>query len=1377
MSSIKLTLFLIIGIQALNLTSFNINFFQERKKLYYVNAMNNENGDIYFEFWGEEDSMRYYIGKNVSTEENLKINGDEMYSIDANTNWNYHESIIVEYNDSINILSINSKNFDYINIDGETVVSQLTTSLVGAHSGDPSYRNGLIKLKNGYYLSSIVLHGFLSHQIYFTIFDLSTNNNINGFIKIKQKSKTIGYMNSTNCFQTESTYIQCSFSNAIPSNNWHVGIYDLNLEEQNTIEFGYLLDYSFTKIFHIKGEIGGYIFFDDRDNNIPKLFLKKLNDYHNDLIDIISTNNYIVLNNNGEYVLDYGLFASDTIKIDDLSFVVVFTIKNTFDLLLCLCDFNINYTGIRIRYYRLSLSSIDIKISVNIRAFNFKGNLGLIFYDSNSKYPGYMIFNHPKITSENKIDNQTITINILVDSSFTTFSFEDHLELINNIYTGKIKIKIINYSPLSSSGVIIKTNTSEISIGDIINFEESIFFEPSNTGAIPGEYYLEFFPFVEEYNSTTELYGNYNDSDFEKIVLLSKEKFILKFIVECYEKCETCNKLGTNINYHCVKCINSFPYSINNGEVCDINCNNFIFVNEYHIITCIEICDDNHFIYKRNEDEKYCLVSCEYNNSVLYQDGTYNICYNDCSEATNGNIFLYFNKCISQCPENYIPDINNICIYKEFGGTEENSIQESLDNSKSESSLLELNETSESKEIIKYSEFIEDSIFYKEKGNSSSIDNNINNFIKISDLYDNIEFECYINIDNLVFDYKRKGVPIEIKELRHCSIIYYCYSANIDIDLLMMINPNLIYIDFNNCKNLLINQNVIDSNSELLIVGKQKITFFNESLINNFNYEIYIINGTKINDNYKSICHDSKIEISSPINENENYDIALSLNEQGYDIFNLSSNFYYDICLSAYLNDSDLTLSIRQNDILPEQNNICLDGCIYNGVNLTTKRISCLCDLDYIEKNKTSKNNNIEEVEDNFFVYILNMINYKIIICHKLLFNFNNYFYNYGLYSGIGILFIIKILCLIYYCIGKKSIKIQYLRHEPKMNENKNIKIFENASKRTSYRNSKDNLIIRNIQKKTNKSRRNNKKPKTFIKKKNSSKLISNPPKNNKRIINNINKKRNTHKQINKIIINMDSDFQFDISKNDNNDSKNIYEYSNNNEPKTENIDYNELTFTQAIIKDERNVIQIFFSYFTNKFDIIQVIFFPKEFSHKSITLSLYLYELLLDLTFNALLFSDDIISQKYYNNGKLLFITSQILSISSNIISCFIVYITSYLVNYYQALETATLEAKNQKQFYQIFINISWFINLKISIFFIIAFISGLFCSYYLFIFCAIFKKIQKNLFLNYLMGTLWSLLYKVGFSIIISILRKIAIYGKFKQLFFISKFIDEKF
>ena len=223
-------------------------------------------------------------------------------------------------------------------------------------------------------------------------------------------------------------------------------------------------------------------------------------------------------------------------------------------------------------------------------------------------------------------------------------------------------------------------------------------------------------------------------------------------------------------------------------------------------------------------------------------------------------------------------------------------------------------------------------------------------------------------------------------------------------------------------------------------------------------------------------------------------------------------------------------------------------------------------------------------------------------------------------------------------------------------------------------------------------------------------------------------------------------------------------------------INYNELTYAQAVIKDDRNIIQMFLFYLNNKFEIVQIIFYPNQFSHKSLNFSFYLYELLLDLTFNALLFSDDVISQKYYNNGNLLFITSQVLSISSNIISCFIIYITSYLVNYYSVFEAATLETKDPKIYFRIFIKISWFIYLKITIFYIIVFLSGFLCLYYLFIFCAIFKKIQKNLFTNYFIGILWSFVYKIGVSILSAILRKISIYGKYKRLYYISKYIDEK-
>ena len=616
MTSIKYVLYLIISVYTSEISSFNINFFEQSKKLFYVNAFNDDNGDIYFEFWGEEDTKRYFIAKSFLTEENININGNNFYSIDAYINFNYHESIIVKYNNNVNILSMNSKTFDYINSENDDFSFILTTNLIGNNKGNPSYRNNLIKLKNGNYLSSIILKDTLSHKIYMTIFNFNSNS-INDLNIIKKIDKVIGYMNSTSCFQTESEYIQCSFSNAVPSNYFTVGIYDLNLNEKETIHFGYLLDYSFTKIFHIKNEIGAYIFFDDRDNNVPKLYLKELNNNKNGLNNILANNvEYIVLNNGGKYVLDYGLFSSDAIKIDDLNFVVILTITNLneYDLLICLCDFNNDYTA------------INIKIEVNLRAFNFKDNFGLIFYDSNSEYPGYIFFNYPKI-SENKIDSRTIKINLFENSQSYTFSFSENIDLLNSIYTGQIKIKLINFPSSSSSGVILKTSTSQLSQSDIINFDDALIFEPETTGAIQGEYLLEFSPIIEETDSSTEKYGNYQDSDFEEFAVFSKLNLI--YNVKCQEKCEACTQLDLDTYDHCIKC--KFPYELVSGE-CNIICNDYININDDEgNNNCIENCTEGKFIYKKNSEEKYCLSSCLYDNKILFQDENELICYNECS--------------------------------------------------------------------------------------------------------------------------------------------------------------------------------------------------------------------------------------------------------------------------------------------------------------------------------------------------------------------------------------------------------------------------------------------------------------------------------------------------------------------------------------------------------------------------------------------------------------------------------------------------------------------------------------------------------------------------------------------------------------------------
>ena len=67
------------------------------------------------------------------------------------------------------------------------------------------------------------------------------------------------------------------------------------------------------------------------------------------------------------------------------------------------------------------------------------------------------------------------------------------------------------------------------------------------------------------------------------------------------------------------------------------------------------------------------------------------------------------------------------------------------------------------------------------------------------------------------------------------------------------------------------------------------------------------------------------------------------------------------------------------------------------------------------------------------------MINYQIILCYHLIFNVNNYLYNFGLYVGLFLFFLILILCFYYCCKGKKEIIVQYLKNEPNLNEIREI--------------------------------------------------------------------------------------------------------------------------------------------------------------------------------------------------------------------------------------------------------------------------------------------------------------------------------------------------
>ena len=1263
MSFKLLFIFLIISTYALDISSFDINYFRQDEKLYYVNAMNNDNGDIYFEFWGENNAVRYFIGLDYITEERLKINNNEIYSIKANTISNYHDSIIVNNNNDINIFSINRDYLNFINIKESIFTFKTMEQMIIKSKDRAAKRNCIIKLKDNNYLLSILLYksGFISmHYIYFKIFSFSSNE-INGFNQINSWDKNINYMNISSCFQTENQYIQCCFSEVKFTNTFTVGIYNSKLQNEKLIKFGNVEEESFIKVFHIKDEIGGYIYFDKNKNNIPVLKIKKLivNKNSYSLNQVISNKDNII--ENIGYSIDKGPFSTDAIKIDDKRFAVFFTIKSTYNFLLCLFDFNNGYTGIKVRKYVLDFETINVKISVNIRPILFKDYLGLLFYDSVAQFPGYLFFNYVNLTSENRIDKRTIMINDFKDVSSYTFSFYDNLEFRNIIYDGPIKIRIERFTSKDESSIFTKSYNlnSEISIGDILDINDKLIFEKNSEQL--HDYFLEFLPIVQEIDVRTEIYGNYEENDFEQIGYFTK--YVFNIIIPS----------GKN-------------------------------------------CSREDFIYQKNDQEKFCLISCNsYREKQLYQDERENICYNYCSEAKNGNIYTYLYTCVLNCPSGYIPNNNNFCVPNETVYTTNTYIEE--------------------EEMDDIEENIEDEL-------------NI-----LDELFKNSE-DFYFILEEL----QKIDPTLSLNQDENSSSVSYSYSTDTDPEILDRLFHNLTIVNINECQNKLIAENIIDNKTKIIIEGNQDMNDFN-----NFSYELYLDNGTKLN---KSLCENTRIEISKPIDPNTKA-ISQALSDQGYDMFDLSSNLYSDNCLSVELNESDVTLGTRQKDIMTKANSVCQEGCYYKAYDKNSDTVNCSCDYDFDIKNKTTKIEK-EEVKENFFSYIFNMINYKIFTCFGVMNNFKNYMSNYGFLIGTSIYIMMLILFIIYLCAGNKNIKIKYLHHMPKIEEsNKKSYIIDlsDVSKNFKLSSSRNNIII------NEQNSLFNQKPKKI-----KSKIKPEPPNNkNRKSSSKKNLEINTIYKTKKHSSKKTKRIKSKIKDDEITSKIQIKMYEENIKKEKNLIEYNELTYAQALIKDERNILQIFFSYFNDKIDLVQIIFYPKEFDHFSIALTLFLYELLIDFTLNALLFSDDVISQKYYNNGNLLLITSNILSVASNIFSTFFTCLVRFLVNYNEVLEAAKQETNSEYLFYKIFIKIYKLISCKIRIFFILVFISGLGFVYYLLLFCTVYKRIQKNLFINYIIGTLWSFSYKIVFSILSTFMRKIALIRRYKRLYIISQFINE--
>ena len=308
--------------------------------------------------------------------------------------------------------------------------------------------------------------------------------------------------------------------------------------------------------------------------------------------------------------------------------------------------------------------------------------------------------------------------------------------------------------------------------------------------------------------------------------------------------------------------------------------------------------------------------------------------------------------------------------------------------------------------------------------------------------------------------------------------------------------------------NYLINNENNYNNSINLTLGEECPTKIKETLNNDF----YIILINIINSNYttslegfKVIAIDTELSINLlcggytvsfdiPISiPNETLAVYKQLNEEyNYDILNLNSSFYTDICeLYTTEDNTDMSLSKRIEIFGSHGINPCAENCEYKKFDNNSYKVNCECYIKSGVEDDEEKRNLGQQIYDKLAEF-LDLINFDVMFCFKLVYSvgFKNLLQNYGfmILTTVGITFII-IMIICFCIIRQRVVKIvsgfDNLRDKLK-NMLEEMKKKENESKIENNNNNENdiNLINNNkINKLTKKKEKKIKKLKEKIKK------------------------------------------------------------------------------------------------------------------------------------------------------------------------------------------------------------------------------------------------------------------------------------------------------
>ena len=473
-------------------------------------------------------------------------------------------------------------------------------------------------------------------------------------------------------------------------------------------------------------------------------------------------------------------------------------------------------------------------------------------------------------------------------------------------------------------------------------------------------------------------------------------------------------------------------------------------------------------------------------------------------------------------------------------------------------------------------------------------------------------------------------------------------------------------IDLGECENILKDFYHIERSVSLIIIKYEKVA--NASSERSLQYEVYEpFNNTKLN---LSVCENTTITVYTPVVlSQELLDLYEELKDLGYDLFNINSSFYTDICTPFKSADgTDVPLSDRINSYFNNDETMCQPNCKFADYSVETRLLKCECDVSNTEINTKVEKKFTKNTVYQAFYDSLKFSNYKVLKCYKLAFHMNSVTVNKGSIIAIIYFSLYFIFLIIYIIKGIKQLKIDYVKEimSNNPNHNNNVikvdkekeKINEKQEKNTSHTNEKKTQQAIQTQQKyqinlREKSKSKTAKRKSAYKNKNHHNY---PPKkmplskdvSSSRVIGIKNPSRNVDIYTKRMTYQnlIFSNKLNSLNKNTENGNQiNVNNYIDSQAieivPKEKLSEYelNNLEYDEAINLDKRSFLEMYWSTLKREHSILFTFFVRNDYNLIYVKFSRFIFLVCTDVALNVFFFSDDTMHKMYLDYGKYNFI------------------------------------------------------------------------------------------------------------------------------------------